>query len=66
MIAHELYGNAYDSNYGQLKRNQIDPNSGIRESENSAMDAENEFNKGAGRPEAKCYGDKPLDGKSKC
>jgi RHS repeat-associated protein len=65
MLAHEVYGHAYDSDNGELNR-QRNPETGLRESEHSAMKAENLFNKGADRPIEKCYDGRALDGKSRC
>ena len=66
MVVHELYGHSYQADRGELNDREINLISGIKESEHSAVDAENIFNRDAGRPEEKCYGNKPLDGKSPC
>jgi hypothetical protein len=60
MIAHELTGHAYDDDAG--KANQaVNPLTGIRMTEHSAMNAENKFNRAFGRPEANKFGEKLLD-----
>jgi hypothetical protein len=66
MIAHEVYGHSYDSDRGNLRDMVTNQTSGLKESEHSAMKAENIFNRDAGRKAEKCYGSDPLDGKSKC
>ena len=59
MVAHELFGHGFDSDQGQLNR-EINPATGLRFSEESAMAAENNFNKSAGRDPQRNRGDKPL------
>tara|TARA_R100001224_G_scaffold65643_1_gene39448 strand:- start:804 stop:1838 length:1035 start_codon:yes stop_codon:yes gene_type:complete len=66
MVAHELLGHSYDSDRGELQDMEDNPVSELKESEHSAMEAENLYNEGTGRPQEPCYGNHPLDGKSAC
>jgi RHS repeat-associated protein len=60
IIAHELPGHAYEFDKGKLDRS-VDPSTGIKRSEESAMAAENRFNKDAGRKEQQTYAVTPSD-----
>lgn len=66
MAAHGLLGHSYDADQGQLQDMVDNPVSGLKESEHSAMEAENLYNDGVGRDQNPCYGKTPLDGKSAC
>jgi RHS repeat-associated protein len=66
ILSHELYGHSYDTDNGKLDRFTRNPVSGLRESDHSAMRAENIFNIAVGRPYNGCYGGYPLNGRTKC
>lgn len=55
-VAHELLGHGGDKDKGVIDRS-VNPNTGERRSEESAMDAENEYKDAVGEPRRDCHSD---------
>lgn len=55
-LAHELLGHGGDKDKGAIDRS-VNPETGERRSEESAMDAENEYQDAAGEPRRDCHSD---------